>query len=98
MIPVPAERILAVFENGLESGAYRYWARVSLDGETVKVVEYTDENETTHTITRSDIVQRAAVMMTVAPRQLANIITEQDDIWTADALLQCVLFGEVRYG
>ena len=32
------------------------------------------------------------------PKCFADFLTENDDAETADVLLQCALFGEVRYG
>lgn len=44
------------------------------------------------------VVQGVAAMRAVCPREFARLLRDDYDHGTADILVQCILFGELRYG
>lgn len=56
-------------------------------------------------VTLADLKRGLALMTKVCPTQFAAILSEDDDVWTADALMQCIVLhdavskqGELIFG
>lgn len=74
-----------------------YWARDF----TVEIIEVDDErtgHTIAHRIGRAQIISGLQVMVSKFPIHFANAVSDDDDAETADIFLQCVCFGELRYG
>jgi hypothetical protein len=57
-----------------------------------------DEPAKAHHLDADALRRGLAVLAEKYPHHLADIIAENDDIWTADALFQCALLGDLVYG
>jgi hypothetical protein len=77
---------------------------VSLDyfaplvGGSWEVVEYDDDTETKHVLDGDVLARGMKCFIDTEPGHFADFISEQDDASTADAFLQCCLFGKQVYG
>lgn len=78
-----------------------------IEGELYPFVDYplnggsvviTHDDTEQHTLTRESIGVGLAVLAEQYPRHMNDIIIENYDADTADAFLQCCLFGELVYG
>ena len=68
-------------------------------------VTYGEVNEDTgrvgrkrYTLDAAAIARGLAIMATEHAQHFADLMTENDDMYTADVFLQLCLFGDVRYG
>lgn len=68
-----------------------------LAGERTLTVE-DNEDEKLHTISLSKVKKGLRIMAIEAPRTFADLIDDNADETTADALVQYALFGELVYG
>lgn len=57
-----------------------------------------DEPAKIHRLDAEALQRGLAILGEKYPHHLADIIGENDDIWTADALFQCALLGDLVYG
>lgn len=73
------------------------WADVLLNGGTLVVTDYEDD-EKTYEFTIKSVTKGMKKMQKQHPRMYANIVEEYYDFYDVDALLQTIVFGEVVYG
>lgn len=72
------------------------WAYVLLHGGTLLVEDVEEEED--HAVTMKDVEKGFLIFMLNCPTQYAALMDETADIYDADALMQCIVFGEVVYG
>jgi hypothetical protein len=98
----------AQIENVLESASSTDWARIiryevakTLKGHDAIVLEdWGDENESQgrHRVTKSSIAKGIAILAEKYPHLFEQIINENTtDMYSGDYLLQCAVFGELKY-
>ena len=106
---IPNQRIVDI----LESSSSRYWADMShpkarfnigamMKGgkSSIVMLEIADEQEpfATHCVTREMIEKGIAILFENYPHLTEQILDEdKSDIYTGDYLLQCAIFGELKY-
>ena len=71
-------------------------ADILLNGHAIKVVDNEEGGE--YSMSLNDIVKGFKRLMFDEPRHYADIMTDEADLWSWDALLQIIIFGEVIYG
>ena len=78
------------------------WAECLLKGGWINVcdTEECDEGneEGEHKVGLDDIVKGFEIVMLNYPRIYADIMEEQYDLYDADAIIQCAVFGDITYG
>lgn len=69
-------------------------------GSHIRVIETRgdDDKPKAHRLTRHKIMRGLATMARVSPRQFGLLVMGNGDAVTGDVLVQCTLFGEVKYG
>ena len=67
-----------------------------LNGGVVELEDFEDE-KARYTLTLAKVKKGFEVMAEKFPKCFADFLAEDDDAGTADVLLQCALFGEVKY-
>ena len=79
------------------------WADCLLGGACLNICDVeecadndTDEGE--HKVGLNDIVKGFEIVMLNYPQMYANIREENYDLYDADAVIQCAVFGELVYG
>lgn len=72
------------------------WAYVLEHGG--KVVCYDGEEDEEHEITMEDYKKGFDIFIQQCPKHYADLMCDDGDYYTSDALMQCVMFGEVVYG
>ena len=72
------------------------WACVLLNGGYVNI--YDVEEEKNHKVSLEDIIRGFEIVMLNYPEIYASIRDESYDLYDADAVIQCAVFGEVVYG
>lgn len=96
IIEVP-DRVL----EGLFYSAYsaiRYWAQCQDDGSWVERKPDEGQPAPHFRINRGRVLHGLAVAARIAPRHFADAIADRGDTVTADVIVQCAVFGEVKYG
>lgn len=88
--------------RGLIGGAnFFYWAdgNKATWNERAMVLSFedTEDDGKKYRLTSKDFARGLAVMAKECPNQLAAILSEDDDMYTGDALIQCAAFGELKY-
>lgn len=71
-----------------------------LDDGWIRFVESNDESmdpPVAYKLTKFNLEQGIRKMASDCPSQLAALLADEVDAWTGDVLVQCCLFGEVRY-
>jgi hypothetical protein len=96
--------------NALDSADIGYWARVPkgadhedlLAGIATATVQEIDESDgsviETFTLTSAKVRKGLTIMAEKYPHHMADLLKDNSDCWTGDCLVQCALFGELRYG
>lgn len=56
-----------------------------------------NDNKPLYTLNVTKIKRGLTAMAKNEPKWFATILTEKTDIYTADALIQCALFGKIKY-
>lgn len=74
------------------------WAYILLNGGSLNIVDVDDEDEEEHKVTLDDIVKGFEIVMFNYPEQYCSLMTENDDFYDADSVIQCAIFGELTYG
>lgn len=72
------------------------WAEVLLNGGFLLIEDVEEEKE--YKVSLKDVEKGLKTLIFNYPRNYANIMTEEGDFYDYDALLQCVVFGDVVYG
>ena len=72
------------------------WAEVLLNGGFLLIEDVEEEKE--YKVSLKDVEKGLKTLIFNYPRNYANIMTEKGDFYDYDALLQCVVFGDVIYG
>jgi hypothetical protein len=70
-------------------------------GLSIEIIEVDDEStghETKHTLKKLDIVRGLQAMAKECPSQFGMVLEGETDAPCADCFLQCVVFGELKYG
>lgn len=106
-IPVTYElsetRIDELLESALLSGS-RYWCacteyetNIFKDGTTIVILD--TEEDKKYTITRAKVEKGLKKFANSKDysRHFADIVSENDDMYTADIMLQFIVFGDVIY-
>lgn len=73
------------------------WADLLLRGGKIAVSDIED-GEKTHVLTLDDIKNGFVIVMAKYPSMFEAIVEETEDLYDADAVIQCAIFGEVVYG
>lgn len=108
-IEMPAQRIADLMITGI-AGGIGYWAKdVEVQDEIGRRLSYAEaesyeglfwvkgrDAETGMPWEFSSVDFAARVPL--APRHLADWLAENEDVETADALIQCAAFGEIMFG
>jgi hypothetical protein len=91
--------------DAVESAGIGYWAncrdeRAHWDRKTftLKVCEVEDGPEKMHRVGKRALARGLAVLAEKYPHHLADLMQEKGDMYTGDALIQCAIFGELKYG
>jgi hypothetical protein len=74
------------------------WAYILFNGGSLNIVDVDDEDEEEHKVTLEDIIRGFEIVMLNYPEQYCSLMTENDDFYDADAVIQCAIFGELTYG
>lgn len=80
--------------------SFRHAADKLLNGgswEIEDLEDVTDDKPTVHTLTRKELIDGVQTLAVVEPSHFADLVGGTGDNSTADALLQCCLFGAVQY-
>ena len=87
-----------VYENAklVNESREDIWAEVLLNGGFLLIEDVEEEKE--HKVSLKDVEKGLKTLIFNYPRNYANIMTEEGDFSDYDALLQCVVFGDVIYG
>ena len=87
-----------VYENAklVNEGREDIWAEVLLNGGFLLIEDVEKEKE--YKVSLKDVEKGLKTLIFNYPRNYANIMTEEGDFYDYDALLQCVVFGDVIYG
>ena len=66
----------------------------------LKVEEFGDEDKAiaVHEFRREHIIRGIQVLAVKHPHLLTSILQDDSDMYTADALIQAGIFGDVKYG
>ena len=72
------------------------WAYVLLNGGYINVCDEEEGEE--HRLALKDIIKGFENVMYNYPTMYANIRNEDYDLYDADAVIQCAIFGEIVYG
>lgn len=73
------------------------WADLLLRGGKIAVSDIEDDEET-HVLTLDDIKNGFVIVMAKYPGMFNAIVEETGDLYDADAVIQCAIFGEIVYG
>lgn len=77
------------------------WAYVLLNGGYLNIFDLeTDEDDEDgqYKIGLDDIIKGFEIVMFNYPQMYADIMTENEDFYDADAVIQCAVFGELTFG
>jgi len=89
------------------------WARGLMQGKGIMVYDLYDDDveedgflldikdfpkSAKHHLTLADIQRGLETLRDKYPRHWADLVEENDDLYTGDAFLQCAVFGELVYG
>ena len=85
------------YNNTPEDKDYYYRSYPLNEGGSIIVIDH-EEDGKEHTLDLPKIIEGLQVMGSQYPHHLKNILAETEDATTADALVQCAIFGEVIYG
>ncbi len=72
------------------------WAKILLDGGYIMVYDVEDEKD--HKLTLKMLKKAWRSDESQVVRAKANILDDDYDLYDADAIVQCAIFGEVLYG
>lgn len=72
------------------------WAFVLLHGGKFLVEDCEEEKD--YCISMTEVEKGFKIFMLNYPKEYAALMTEEGDLYDADALMQCIVFGEVIYG
>lgn len=82
----------------LRGANVRYWGvRFDWDGGFTAGVHERD-GDVVHQLTRKNVCAGLVVLATKYPHHFAALVADKGDGYTGDALVQCALFGELKYG
>lgn len=81
--------------NGLGLLEYESEVKNFMKGE-LEIYVFDDDNKK-HILNIAKIKKGLSVMARQAPVSFGNILTDNTDMYTADALVQCALFGKIIY-
>ena len=91
----------AILKNPKDSGAVSPW----YDDEElygapfeIEITETEEADSAKHILTQQKLQTGLNVLAEKYPHHLTAIVEETGDAWTADALIQCALFGDIIYG
>ncbi len=84
---------VGVAELAYESGAREFMA----GKKTLKFYDVATEPKRLKHLTRAKIVRGLQKMASNEPSAFADLMSDNYDIYTADTLVQCALFGKVIY-
>ena len=97
-VNIPDERLKDEFINGIEYGI-AYWAEVrEYRPDDVKATIYDFEESKVYFLALDDLKRGLQVMAEKYPKHFSDILNENSDSITADALIQCSVFGDIIYG
>jgi hypothetical protein len=71
------------------------WMQILKDGGSLYLIDDEDDDEEKHIVTLKDVHKKVSE---VDVRHLTDMINENDDAYTGDAIIQTVFFGEIVYG
>jgi len=76
-----------------------YWADAPVNTPKfpMTITEHGDEQEAVHTITSEDVVRGVTIVANSHPRLWGYICDQNPDADVADVVLQCAIFGEMKY-
>jgi len=74
-----------------------WWGSQNIYNERLEITVI-DYEKTVRVIKWKDIQRGLNTMAEIQPLAFSQLISENDDMYTADAFLQCIVFGEVVYG
>ena len=105
-IEIDNAKIVELWQTMLDSQACGYWAMLVesdalisiLAGHGSATFAIRDEGMSPRKLTGKSIRRGITGMLYTCPRHFANWIDGRADADTADAFVQCCLFGEVLYG
>ena len=72
------------------------WADCLLNGGYLNICDLEEDEE--HKVGLGDIVKGFEIVMLNYPQMYANIREENYDLYDADAVIQCAVFGDLIYG
>ena len=72
------------------------WSYVLMNGGYLLVEDVEEEKD--YRLTLQDIINGFKITMLNYPEQYAAIMTENADLYDADCVIQCAVFGELTYG
>lgn len=81
-----------------KSSVYKHIDYPMNDGGAVVIKDLESTDGKTYIIDLPTIRRGAAIMAQKYPRKFADMLTDNDDAWTADCFLQCCAFGDEIYG
>lgn len=93
-----------VYENAKDKWECRedIWADCLLNGGYINICDVEeceeDSDEGQHKIGLDDIVKGFEIVMLKYPKMYAAIMDETYDLYDADAVIQCAVFGDLVYG
>jgi hypothetical protein len=106
-VNVPDELII----NALESADIGYWANVPRGTDHAKLLSgaatalvyesegsHDGKGDGLHELTSDKVRAGLQVLASKYPHHFADIVGDNSDCITCDALVQCALFGEIIYG
>jgi hypothetical protein len=66
---------------------------------TLKIEEWGDENEVVavHSFRREHIIKGIRVLAVKYPHLLIDVLKNDPDMYTADPIIQCGVFGDLKY-
>lgn len=72
------------------------WAYCLLHGGSINIYDF--EEATDHKLTLKQIIDGFKIVMLNYPKMYAAIMDKTYDLYDADAVIQCAVFGDIIYG